>query len=58
MTRFAPIAGFESGRDHLKALLQFGMRPFLPGLEPLSDPREPILRAHARIAARAERLLA
>jgi hypothetical protein len=57
MKPLAPVVGFESGRDHLKALLQLGMRPFLPGLEPIRDAREPIRRAHERLAARAEQLV-
>ncbi|NLS05605.1 Hint domain-containing protein [Rhizobium sp. P32RR-XVIII] len=50
MKPFAPVVGFESGRDHLKALLRLGMHPF----EPVSDPYEPVHRAYERIAARAE----
>jgi hypothetical protein len=57
MTPFARIAGFESGRDHLKALLRLGMQPFLPGRQPIRDAREPIDRAYERIAARAEQLV-
>ncbi len=56
MTPFARVAGFKSGRDHLKALLRLGMRPFLPGPAPIRDAREPIYRAYERIAAHAEQL--
>ncbi|WP_312862249.1 Hint domain-containing protein [Rhizobium sp. P32RR-XVIII] len=58
MKPFARVAGFESGRDHLKALLRLGMRWVFPGLEPIPGAREPIDRAYGRIAARAEQLIA
>ncbi|MBD9371774.1 Hint domain-containing protein [Rhizobium sp. ARZ01] len=48
MAPFAPVVGFR-GRDHLKALLLLGLRPFTPSDDPIAD-------AQARFAARAKEL--
>jgi hypothetical protein len=50
MTPFAPIVGYEGGREHLKALLRLGASPFV-------QMRDPIQEAYERIAARAEQLV-
>lgn len=47
MKSFAPIAGEESGRQHLKALLLLAVSPSAPFEDPLQD-------AYDRIVARAE----
>ncbi|NTS32935.1 Hint domain-containing protein [Phyllobacterium sp. BT25] len=50
MTPFAPIVGYEGGREHLKALLRIWASPFVK----VSDPIE---KAYQRIAARADQLV-
>jgi hypothetical protein len=47
MTPFAPIVGYEGGREHLKALLRLGVPRFV-------QTRDPVQEAYERIAARAE----
>ncbi|KXF75450.1 hypothetical protein ATN84_19515 [Paramesorhizobium deserti] len=47
MVPFAPIVGYEGGRQHLKALLRLGASCLVPV-------RDPIREAYERIAARAE----
>jgi hypothetical protein len=47
MTPFAPIVGYEGGREHLKALLRLGVPRFV-------QMRDPVQEAYERIAARAE----
>jgi hypothetical protein len=47
MTPFAPIVGYEGGREHLKALLRLGVPRFVHMRHPIQD-------AYERIAARAE----
>jgi len=47
MTPFAPIVGYEGGREHLEALLRMGASCLVPV-------RDPIQEAYERIAARAE----
>ncbi|NTS30684.1 Hint domain-containing protein [Phyllobacterium sp. BT25] len=51
MAPFAPIVGYEGGREHLKALLCLGVSSFVPM-------RDPVQEASERIAARAEGLVA
>lgn len=46
MTPFAPIVGYEGGREHLKALLGLGISRFV-------QVHDPIQEAYERIAARA-----
>ncbi len=46
MTPFAPIIGYEGGREHLKALLRLGVSRFIQLRDPVQDASE-------RIAARA-----
>ncbi|MBB3234523.1 Hint domain-containing protein [Phyllobacterium endophyticum] len=46
MAPFAPFAGYESGREHLKALLLLGVSPFIQLRDPIQD-------AYKRIATRA-----
>ena len=46
MTPFAPIAGYEGGREHLTALLRMGAPRFLKMRDPIQD-------AYEKIAARA-----
>lgn len=50
MTPFAPIVGYEGGREHLKALLRLGASPFV-------QMHDPVQEAYERIAARAELLV-
>lgn len=50
MTPFAPIVGYEGGREHLKALLRLGVSPFV-------QMHDPIQEAYERIAARADQLV-
>ena len=50
MAPFAPIVGYEGGREHLKALLRLGVSPFVLM-------RDPIQEAYERIAARTEELV-
>lgn len=50
MTPFAPIFGYEGGREHFKALLRMGVSPFV-------KMRDPIQEAYRRIAERAEELV-
>jgi hypothetical protein len=50
MTPFAPIVGYEGGREHLKALLRLAVPRFIPM-------RDPVQQAYERIAARAEQLV-
>ena len=47
MAPFAPVVGYEGGREHLKALIRMGVSPFV-------TMRDPVREAHERIAARAE----
>jgi len=46
MIPFAPIVGYEGGREHLKALLSLSIARFV-------QVHDPIQVAYARIAARA-----
>ncbi len=50
MTPFAPIVGYEGGREHLKALLRMGVSRFI-------DVRDPVRNAYERIAERAGQLV-
>jgi Hint domain len=50
MVPFAPLVGYESGREHLKALLRLGASPFIR----VSDP---VQSAYERLAARAKQLV-
>jgi hypothetical protein len=50
MAPFAPFAGYEGGREHLKALLRLGISPFV-------QVRDPVQAACERIAARAGQLV-
>lgn len=50
MTPFAPIVGYDSGREHLKALLFLGVSRFVHVNDPIQD-------AYQRIAARARQLV-
>ena len=50
MVPFAPLVGYESGREHLKALLRLGASPFMT----VSDP---VQSAYERLAARARQLV-
>ncbi|MEK1888578.1 MAG: Hint domain-containing protein [Phyllobacterium sp.] len=47
MTPFAPIVGYEGGREHLKALIRLWASPFV-------KVRDPVDQAYKRIAGRAE----
>ena len=47
MVPFAPLVGYDGGREHLKALLRLGVSPFVA----VSDP---VQSAYERLAARAE----
>nr|WP_046862033.1 Hint domain-containing protein [Microvirga massiliensis] len=49
MTPFAPLVGYDSAREHLRALMLLGLSPLLQVRDPLKD-------AYERIAARAEEL--
>ena len=49
MTPFAPIVGYEGGREHLKALLCLGLPRFVL--------RDPVQDAYEKIAARAGQLV-
>jgi len=51
MVPFAPLVGYEGGREHLKALLRLGVSPFLP----VSDPVQAV---YERLAARSRQLVA
>ncbi|WP_342588383.1 Hint domain-containing protein [Phyllobacterium phragmitis] len=50
MKPFAPIVGYEGGREHLQALLRLGASY-------VTQVRDPIQKAYQRIAARAEQSL-
>jgi hypothetical protein len=50
MTPFAPIVGYEGGREHLKALLSLGVSRFV-------ELRDPVQDAYEKIAARARQLV-
>ena len=50
MTPFAPVVGYEGGRQHLKALLLLGVSPFV-------QLRDPVRDIYERIAVRAEQLV-
>jgi hypothetical protein len=42
MTPFAPVVGYEGGRQHLKALLLLGVSPFVQWRDPVRDVYEKI----------------
>jgi Hint domain len=50
MVPFAPLVGYESGREHLKALLRLGASPFITVPDPVQS-------AYERLAARARQLV-
>lgn len=50
MTSFAPIVGYEGGREHLKALLRLGVSRFV-------ELRDPVQDAYEKIAARGRQLV-
>ncbi|RCW85301.1 Hint domain-containing protein [Phyllobacterium bourgognense] len=50
MTPFAPVVGYEGGRQHLKALLLLGASPFVHWRDPVRD-------VYERIAVRAGQLV-
>lgn len=50
MTPFAPVVGYEGGREHLKALLHLGVSRFVELHDPVQD-------AYEKIAARAQQLV-
>jgi hypothetical protein len=47
MTPFAPVVGYEGGRQHLKALVLLGVSPFIQWRDPVRD-------IYEKIAVRAE----
>src|SRR3954469_4714103 len=47
MVPFAPLVGYEGGREHLKGLLRLGVSPFIAVADPVQS-------AYERLAARAE----
>ncbi|HTF61504.1 MAG TPA: Hint domain-containing protein [Edaphobacter sp.] len=50
MTPFAPVVGYEGGREHLKALLRLGVSRFVKVRDPVQD-------VYERIAVRAGQLV-
>jgi hypothetical protein len=50
MVPFAPLVGYESGREHLKALLRLGASPFITVPDPVQS-------AYERLAARARQFV-